>query len=142
MKILIYFLIISLLCLGSTCKKDDENDYHKIIKFINNSNMELYVQQSGGYPDTTFARGEFPNPILSELNRILPNETNTMALEARYSYEEKFKYSYDTLMIFILNSQVLKTTPWEKVQQDYLVLKRYDLGLEDLKRMNWTITYP
>jgi len=62
--------------------------------------------------------------------------------EARYSYEEKFKYSYGTLMIFILDSQVLKTTPWEKVQQDYLVLKRYDLGLEDLKRMNWTITYP
>lgn len=142
MKTLNYFLVISLICLSSTCKKDDENDYHKIIKFINNTNMELFVHQSVGYPDTTFARGEFPNPIVSEINRILPNETNTRALEARYSYEEKFKYSYDTLMIFVFDGQVLKTTPWETVQQDYLVLKRYDLSLEDLKQNNWTITYP
>lgn len=142
MKTLNYFLVISLLCLSSTCKKNDENDYHKIIKYINNSNMELYVHVSGSYPDTTFARGEFPNPIVSELNRILPHETNTMALAARYGFEEEFKYSYDTLMIFVFDGQVLKTTPWETVQQDYIVLKRYDLSLEDIKRMNWTITYP
>lgn len=141
MKIYITGLILSLLCLSTTCEKGDD-DLHKIIKFVNQTDKELYVQTSGSYPDTTFVNGEFPNPLLSDLNRILPNETNTMALAARYSFEEKFSYSYDTLMIFVFDAAVLETNPWETVQQDYKVLKRYELSFDDLQRMNWTITYP
>jgi hypothetical protein len=48
----------------------------------------------------------------------------------------------DTLMIFIFDAEVIETEEWSDVVHSYKVLKRYDLSLADLKRMNWTITYP
>jgi hypothetical protein len=48
----------------------------------------------------------------------------------------------DTLSVFIFDAQVLENTPWDTVKAKYIILKRYDLSLDDLNKLNWTITYP
>jgi hypothetical protein len=48
----------------------------------------------------------------------------------------------DTLSIYVFDTDTLNTYDWVKVKVGYKVLKRYDLSLDDLKQMNWTITYP
>ena len=45
-------------------------------------------------------------------------------------------------MYFIYDACILETTPWDTIKAKYIVLKRYDLSLQDLQQMNWTITYP
>lgn len=46
------------------------------------------------------------------------------------------------IMYFIYDANTLETVPWDMVVKNYLILKRYDLSLEDLQGMDWTITYP
>jgi len=49
---------------------------------------------------------------------------------------------FDTIYVYVFYASVVENTPWEVVARDYLVLKRYDLTLEDLQRLDWKITYP
>ena len=57
------------------------------------------------------------------------------------SWEGMFE-SHDTLMIFIFDEATLKTVPWDTIRKNYMILKRYDLSLEDLVKMDWRVTYP
>jgi hypothetical protein len=43
---------------------------------------------------------------------------------------------------FIFDKQTVVEQPWDTIVENNLVLKRYDLSLQDLESMNWTITYP
>ena len=96
------------------------------------------------YPDTSTFTG-IPNPVLDpNFTKVLPNESNTQVLWGRDCIESDFKFSIpsDTMMIYVFDANVLEENTWEMVKANYLVLKRYDLILEDLQGMNWTITYP
>jgi hypothetical protein len=140
MKIQIALLLVSLLILGSTCK--DEKVCHETINFKNNSSKSLYIHASGGYPDTNSFKVEFPNPSLNaQLYKVSSNASNNSALWDKSCLEYKFNTN-DTLMIYVFDAEVLESTPWDTVKTKYLVLKRYDLSLDDLQRRNWTITYP
>ncbi len=48
----------------------------------------------------------------------------------------------DTLSIFIFHVDTLAKYPWEQVRRQYKILKRYDLGAEDARRLGSRITYP
>lgn len=136
----IILLLVSLLFFGSTCK--DEKECHNTINFKNNSSKPLYIHASGGYPDTNSFKVEFPNPSLNaELYKVSSNTSNNSALWDESCLEYKFDTN-DTLMIYVFDAEVLESTPWDTVKAKYLVLKRYDLSLEGLNRMNWTIIYP
>ena len=138
-----FITIICLVLLFSiTCS---DKDCHETINFINNSGKFVYVQKSNGYPDTTYLRYEFPNPALNpQLYKVKAGEKSSSALFYRNGcYEAHFKtLKSDTLMIYVFDAQILETTPWDTITAKYLVLKRYNLSLEDLKQMNWTIIYP
>lgn len=123
---------------------DKENNCHKTITFKNETTGTLYVTSSYQYPDTSTFSG-VPNPVLDpNFTKVLPNETNTQVLWGRDCIELAFKdlIPYDTLMVYVFDSEVLESTSWETVKANYLILKRYDLSLQDLKNTNWTITYP
>ena len=137
------FIIIMSLFFYQSCG-DNEDDCHKSITFVNTTVNALYVVSSSQYPDTSTFVG-VPNPLLDpNFTKVFPNESNTQALWRRDCIELAFKdlISSDTLMIYVFDAQVLETTPWDTVKANYLVLKRFDLSLFDIKRMNWTITYP
>lgn len=131
--------------LSGTCKNEDEN-CHRTILFTNTSSKDLYIQASGGYPDTLSLRNEFPNPALNaDLYEVNSNSKNDRGLWRRDCYELAFGdviIPSDTLIVYVFDAEVLENVDWTEVVNDYMVLKRYDLSLEDLEDMNWTITYP
>ncbi|MFQ3579873.1 MAG: hypothetical protein SNJ71_07020 [Bacteroidales bacterium] len=130
-------IVILLILTSSTCKEKCQ----KSINFVNNSEIELYVISSIFYPDTNSYKTAFPDPTLNKYYyKVEPNSTSNRAIRYRTCIEAKL--SMDTLMIYVFEAKVLETIPWDTVKAKNLVLKRYDVSIDDIKRMNWTITYP
>ena len=124
-----------LIVIGAKCSNDDEL---MKLRIKNNSSQTLYESCSTNYPDTSL------NKILSpacnpQIHKI---EANTFQKEHYNSpTEDIFDYN-DTLIVFLFNAQILESNPWDSVVKNYMILKRYDLSLQDLQDMDWTITYP
>jgi hypothetical protein len=134
-KVTIIILLIFIF-LSSTCEKD--KNLHDLIEFTNNSNYNLFVCADWWYPDTLI---NFSNPALAgDFYKVSANSSDD-ALKIRDTYEGRFE-QHEKIMIFVFDAQVLENTTWDSVKANYLVLKRYDLTLQDLNDMNWTITYP
>jgi hypothetical protein len=142
MKPRIIIVLFTALFFCVACFRD--KDCHYAITFINNSNNTLYIDWCGAYPDTLWI-GD-PNPLLNDYNKVLPFENNCSSLRSRDCFCYNFNYPElvrdDTIMVYVFDADVLENTPWDTVKAKYLVLERYDLSLEDLERLNWTITYP
>lgn len=144
-KMQILYLFFTVLLLGSTCNKENEECY-KNITITNNSDKAIYVTCDTHFPDTMYF-GHASNPASDEFkNKISAKSSSDRPLQNRDCWEAVFSHGVqipsDTLMIFIFDAEVLETEEWSDVVHSYKVLKRYDLSLADLKRMNWTITYP
>lgn len=131
MKMNILFVLLVVLC-SASCEKLVDHVYS--IKIQNNTNDTLLFFESYNYPDTSIAQDK---PILK---RIYPKNYNY--LDSKDDWDEVLAAPKDTLSIFILSKDTVDKYNWERIRSDYNILKRYDLSLNDLKRMNWTITYP
>jgi len=135
-------VILFMLC---TCKLTDKS-YTVFIdnksEFVISSYLALGGVGATAYPDTT---------LLFE-KKWIGHETEPSGRAFRalptFTYKEWFtRFLQDTLSIFIFNQEVLNNYPWEQVQQDYNILQRYDLSLEDFMRLSDKygvpiITYP
>ena len=64
-------------------------------------------------------------------------------IEAHFrTWEQYFEnLPCDTLSIFIFHTDTLNKYSWEEVRDGYKILRRYDLGIEDIKQMG-RIVYP
>ena len=51
-------------------------------------------------------------------------------------------YQDDILMLYLFSRDTIEQVSWDRIVDEYLILRRYDLTLEDLEDINWTITYP
>ncbi len=135
-------LLLTILFYGSTCNRESD-DCHSFITIINKSDNAIYTFTEDIYPDTLHFGYSSTTPALE--SKILPNDTgeaaelNNDCLEAHIS---SIFFPSDTLMIYIFDANIIETEDWGKIVTEYMVLKRYDLSLQDLKNMNWTITYP
>lgn len=132
-------LIILLLCnFCLSCIHENEYSHHTIT-FYNYSDKEIYVVQSDrDYPDTaSLQRYAFWNQ--PQTYKVVSHGTNTDAFWRRSSYESSFKTWQDTLMVLVFDAEILEIN---KIADDGAVLQRYDLSLQDLQRLNWTLSYP
>lgn len=122
----------------NACKKEDEN-HHKTIEIINNSEKTLYADCGVSYPDTLFDIRR-PSPAY----KIKPYERNTTALWNRDYWESDFEVGWiipsDTLMIYIYDAELLDSKTFTHIKNT--VIQRYDLSLQDLQFLNWKISYP
>jgi len=132
------FVIIISICLAyftACCSCKHENCHKKII-IINNSNKSIYYHPNSSNSDTLILDY---NPTSIDGFKIeklsSKNDYYNSCIEGRF-------YDSKTIRYIFYDAQILETTPWDTVRAKYLILKRYDLSLEDLQRMNWTITYP
>lgn len=138
-----FFLL--LFCISCVDKKKNYEDCHHYMMIINNSSFTIYAHMGFKYPDTLGFTGQFPSPLVNdEKFRVLPGGENTDAvflhdncLEARI--KSKICPS-DTMMVFLFREDSLLANDWEDAPN--FVLKRYDLTIDDLNAINWTITYP
>lgn len=118
------------------------NNLHVNIKLKNKTSKVLYTLQDYNYPNTNAYKDR--NAPTPNFYKVLPFEVTDGALSTfNSSYESVFihRIPSDTLMIFLFDGNVLEEKGWDYIRENNLVLKRYDITLEDLQKMNWTITY-
>jgi len=148
MKNVIKILLLALTCMATRCPDKESENCHTAIGFSNNSEKSLRVIDK--FTDTFFSdpldiRKEFAGIVTSRDFFIHSGEQNNRhVMSGPMCYEALFineRFS-DTVYVYVFDAAVVDNTPWEIVAEDYLVLKRYDLSLEDLQRLDWQITYP
>ena len=135
-------LLLALILSASTCSK--EGECHRYIWFYNQTNRDVYVSWSYTYPDTLYLiHGPSPSgdPLASKVNA---SSSSRNPLRNRDCWEDLFGdlIPSDTLMVYLFDAEVLETVDWSTVIMENMILRRYDLSLDDLRRMNWEITYP
>ena len=148
MKNIIKILLLLMICTANMCeKKEDSENCHFAIKFSNNTTKNLRVKSA-------YHSVHHPEPLditrlsytaMGEMYKINSNEQdNRSAMKIRGCIEKVFKREgyTDTVFVYIFDAELIENTPWEVIARDYLVLKRYDLTLEDLNSLNWNIPYP
>ena len=115
------------------CKKFTmEPEYPEFVKFINNSDITVYViQDEDGYPDSIVPK----NRGLGD--RALPKEQTSLYCWGSSSRDE-YLADNPTIQLFVCDLRTY--SPGINLQD--LVLKRYVLTREWLEQHNWTVTYP
>jgi len=91
------------------------------------------------YPDTSVPQqNPFLNDTQYELALVSSNETKIEKNE----FVKILNSSDRSMMLFIFSRDTIDQVPWPRIRDEYLVLRRYDLTLEDLETMDWTVKYP
>ncbi len=121
--------LITLLFLGllSSCK----GVIYPVFSIKNNSNKVLLYSYSTLYPDTSIAK-------VSSYKIINP-EMNSEKINGPFGYGTS---SNGIVEIFLFDSVVYSTTPWDTIVKKYMILKRYDLTRDSINKMGGVITYP
>jgi len=141
MKTILITLItlIALILMGASC--GDLADHVYGIDVINNTEYAIQTAPGLGsdwlssYPDTAMSK------LKPDFFYVAPHERNYIGNGEKW--ENVFpELPKDTLSIYIFSADALKAYDWSKVKEGYKILKRYDLSLNDLKKLNWVITYP
>jgi hypothetical protein len=131
-------VVVALILMGASC--GDLVDHKYGIKVINNSDYAIQVAPGLGpawlssYPDTAISE------LKPDFFYVAYHDSNY--IESAGKWEDIFsRLPKDTLSIYVFSADTLKAYDWSKIKEDK-VLKRYDLSLSDLKKLNWDITYP
>lgn len=128
MKITMCFLAVLLF---NTCKFPDEQHY---IIVNNNANHMISLYVGENYPDTSIVQTK-PHLWTVQPNSSFDDVSEWGTWKERFSKTEK-------LSVFIFHTDTLNKYTWEEVRDNYMILKRYDLSLDDLKQCDFTVTYP
>lgn len=148
-KLTVFLIVLSMLLMSKACVKEDEN-HHKSIVVINNSEKAIYAYFGFSYPDTS-ALTTIPSSSVSSIYKVEPHQRNNTALVMRSFWEIVFKdgrrIPSDTVMVFILDGEKVEKYNATKVhvstaQADDMLLQRYDLSLQDLQKMDFHLSYP
>lgn len=131
-------LYILILLIISSC--DEVYEEFSVITLKNNTGKLLYydigtIESNIVYPDT-----------------LLPNSRDSMKLRPisgnvftgnKTDWSERInQIPSDTLSIYFFYSDTLDTFNWQEIKSGYKVLKRYDLSLEDLKQIDYKVSFP
>jgi len=141
MKKMIKILIIVLLA-TSFSKCDRFRASHYPIYLINNAEHSIgfYFALGGRYGT------RYPDTLLPKTNQYIVREVKPGRTFFFYSgtrWEDIFSKKPEGIMsAFIFHTDTLNRYTWEEVRDGYMILKRYDLSLDDLQRLNFHIYYP
>ncbi|MDR2223625.1 MAG: hypothetical protein LBE34_12985 [Flavobacteriaceae bacterium] len=128
-KIIVLFICTVFLssCLHELLGESIDNGSEEI-KIVNNSELELYNQMILETPSY------YPYP---------PNETDFIPSKGSHSTKADFRKYLKNKMcyIWLFDKKVLDSLSWKEVTEKNLYVKRYDLSLQDLEEMNWTIIF-
>ncbi len=131
--------LISLPTLFSGCKDVFPKSS---ITFVNGADTDIgYYFAFGGeggimYPDTIpplTLTPPFPQALIGQSGYYDCNCTEEEIFESIPS---------DTLSLYMFHPDTLAKYEWQQILDDYNILKRYDLSLEDLRRLDFKVTYP
>jgi len=135
MKLILFIAIF--LTLTGCPDKYKYPDY--ILEIKNTSTKDLVYNYDKLYPDTLL----WDESPFSELNieqLIIPAKS----IEEIGFFDDQFSgmAQGQKIRLFLFDREIIDTNPWDTIRNNYLVLRRYDLSIEDLNQLNWVITYP
>jgi len=140
MKLIKSLIICCCLILLFGCPDKDLKD-DSVITLINNSSENVvFYEEYKQIVDTSLAISSYypTNPQIVAASIMSGN-----SIQNNGPYIELFSGLNDkVLMIYLFSRDTLEQVPWRRIRDEYLVLRRYDLTLEDLEAMNWLIEYP
>ena len=121
--------LIIVLSMISSCR---EVIPRKNFSFKNNSSKTIYYGESYSFPDTSLTKIE--NLSIKNLAyRIPPGEIESIPLSV-------FHYN-TTIQEFIIDSNILDTTPWDTIVKYNMVLKRIQFTESEVEQKDWEIIY-
>ncbi|WP_226390821.1 hypothetical protein [Penaeicola halotolerans] len=131
------FLFISILFLCTGCPDQDKFDPNREIRIVNSSDMDLVELRTERLLSDTLLpiSSPFTDQIFIEFATIKSGSSILIPVES----ETVREYG---LTLFLLSYDTLLSVPWEQIRENNLIEMRYDLTLEDLEDMDWTIIYP
>jgi len=119
------FLLISIV----SCEPLVDHAY--FIEVQNSSNASIRCFASFNYPDTALS---VDKPLLQ---LITPHSCTK--IESKDSWDKVLPK--DTIEIFFLSEDTLLKYNWNSIKDQYKILKRLDLSLKDIQRLNNIVTY-
>lgn len=113
------------------CRKEK----HQINLWFNNTtDKTIWINPSFKYPDTlsiSFSGGYKIEPHTKE------------SLTSKLGWDEDIKENKSqTLILFLIDQDTLNNYSFQEIESGYKIIKRYDLSLDYLKSVSWSITYP
>lgn len=143
-KLIIYLILILFLnsCIIEYKEKFlylTNNSNHSINLYFNNLKKMNNDAINKVYPDTLI-RKDIEIWIGDE---ILAGK-RTVGVIGANDWKELYSLDapQDTLSLFIFHKDTIAKYSWDEIRGDYKILTRYDLSLEDLKRLDFVLTYP
>jgi len=132
--------VLIILFLTYACpEKDIEPD--STITIVNNSSDSLLwwiaLRQ---YHDTLLPSNNlFPTPG-TRGNFLIYPDSNVIIKEAFIHLLQNQRD--DLLMLFLFGLRDVEKNHWDTIRINYLMRRRYDLTIDELNNLGWTITYP
>ncbi len=133
--------ILLVLAIAVTAIKscDLEADFYTInIQNTTNSTLKFHVASEDSpviYPDTIL-------PSNRE-NIVLQDVSGNVFWGGSKKWEDVISaLPSDTLSIYFFHPDTLSTYSWDVIRDEYKILKRYDLSVEDLQSIDLEVFYP
>ncbi|MDH6307231.1 hypothetical protein M2451_002464 [Dysgonomonas sp. PFB1-18] len=128
----LFFLMAGIILLAITLTSCPDDDYNGIwLKNGSSRNVVVYIGEEGlGEP-------VYPDTLLPSINRTNPISENF----TKIGFTKDIKNS--KVCVFFLDQDTIIKYGWDKVRDDYMILKRYDVDEAYLRQPNvaWTIVY-
>lgn len=140
MKLLVTLFITFLFLTSGSCNKNPLVEEFYTITIDNESRKSIYF-----YPYDMFSAIQYPDTTLPSIDprATILGANARFYIDKREPWIKEFNMLVaDTLSIFIFDSEVYENADWSEIRDDYNILKRYDLSLEDLEQIDFTVTYP
>lgn len=136
----VLLVVLSCFLLSSKCRKDDPPC--TTLKLDNKTDKFVYVLISYDYPDTSLNfQSPFANPIK---NKIGPHSKGEIKDVYNFNCADTYfeYYPNNKVSFFVFDGQLADTTPWIKIRQNYQIIKRFDVGKNEVINNNYTLSLP
>ena len=127
----IFKVVLFLFLTSFSCDKEDK---HISINLVNNTEKSFYAISSYSSPDTSIGSYNVSADILSN---------TTSKIYSKVGWVQRIETIEDkTLIIFLIDKDTFAVYSTSDIQENYRISKRYDLTVDELDSLGWTITYP
>ncbi|MEM9079057.1 MAG: hypothetical protein AAGC43_18605 [Bacteroidota bacterium] len=132
------FLAVLLICAGCP---DQDFGSNREFTITNKTDTRLVSMLAFRIVTDTLLQNSNPYPTSEQLELNTINSQSSMTFVD--AFDETFEQQSDKiLMLYLFSRDTIEQVSWDQIVDEYLVLRRYDLTLEDLEAMDWTVEYP
>jgi len=140
MKVINYLAVLFLSL--TSCCYENINPVDATLVIKNNSDRDIvYDFEFKNSNDTSLYTNSYPITAANLGPGLVPARK---IIEVPDSFKKVFKNipKDEVMMVFLFSRDTIEQVPWERIADEYMVLKRFDLTLDSLERRNWVLEYP